>query len=88
MKTAPARSDWSKYMQKYNRNRRARLLAEGICVDCGVRPASKRPGRIIRGEEQKRVCCDECLDARKLRQSTERVPPLAKYARKTGAAWL
>jgi len=61
------------------RLRRADLRARGICPDCGK-------GKAHVDEKRKRhVCCEDCLEARRVRSRNGSKPPLIKLIEKAEA---
>jgi hypothetical protein len=58
------RQSRNEYMRSYQKERRARLLLEGTCVDCQQRSAHQNPKT-----GKKHTLCAECLTARRERLS-------------------
>jgi hypothetical protein len=50
------------HMNKYMKERRARLRREGICVDCQQQEVKPDPKT-----KKKHVCCDDCREVRRKR---------------------
>lgn len=53
---------------KYMKERRAKLSAEGICVDCQKNEVQPDPAN----PKQKHVCCADCRKARRDRVSASK----------------
>jgi hypothetical protein len=67
-------------LNTYMKDRRARLRAQGVCVDCQKNKAH------VDEKGKCHVCCDVCLAARRARWRNGAKPPLIKLIEKVTAA--
>ena len=68
-------------LNTYMKDRRAKLRAEGTCVDCQKNKAHVNPKT-----KKVHVCCSGCLAARRDRWRNGSKPPLIKLIEKATAA--
>lgn len=65
-----------RYLNKYQKTRRATLRQKGICVDCQKNKVPPPESETAR----KHVCCESCRRARRERWSAAKLQPVLPFA--------